>query len=116
MSGALSQARLLRLVVCLPAGAVVAACGAARDGTEVLSPGGTKSGALRAFIITNDPVDGPRYWNETVVPRFRQYLPGVRIELSFGPAAEIRQKAATEIVAGSAPDIYPVDGAGWATE
>jgi multiple sugar transport system substrate-binding protein len=116
MSRVLTRARLLGLAGGVPAVAAIAACGLPGNGTQVLSPTGKKSGMMRVFIITNDPVDGPRYWHETVIPRFRQILPDVRIEPSFGPAAEIRQKAATEIIAGSAPDIYPVDGAGWATE
>jgi multiple sugar transport system substrate-binding protein len=84
--------------------------GLAGCGAEGQGPSATKkTGKLGMYLITNDPVSGPAYFNGTVLSRFQKDFPGVTIDATMAPYAEIVNKVNVETVAGTAPDVYQTD-------
>jgi multiple sugar transport system substrate-binding protein len=106
MATKVSRAQFLRAAALgVAGGAIQAACG----GPTGAPPASQRSGTVRVYLITNDPVQGPRYFNETVLPRFAQQFPGVKVDPTMAPYGEITQKVDVELAAGTAPDFFHND-------
>jgi multiple sugar transport system substrate-binding protein len=119
MAARLARSHVLRAVAVPGGAALLAACGAGPPGSEQPAGASRRAGKFTAYFVANDPTEGPRFFNETVLPRFEQQVPGIKVEPVMDVFGPLMEKLAVTMAAGSGPDLWHTDdlnGPGYAVQ